>query len=66
MGATLQDFGFVYIFRQRQFFVPFKMSSMQSHCAIYTNAKKIKAAAHRSDDVNGKQGKQAFIQLSKL
>ena len=54
------------IFIQRhRFSYHLKMGSMQSRCAIYTNAKKIKAAAHRSDDVNG-TCKQAFIQLSKL
>ena len=56
----------LHIFIQcHRFLYHLKMGSMQSRCAIYTNAKKTKAAAHGSDDVNG-AFKQAFIQLSKL
>ena len=44
---------YVYRYRQRIRFVPFKMGSVQSHGAVYRERQKIRDAAHKNSDADG-------------
>ena len=44
---------FVYTYRPRLRFVPFKMGSVQSHGAVYRERQKIRDAACKNSDVGG-------------